>query len=71
VKDFVAEFTAQLPKDLSHRIAFSCNCILNFLHSNLEGKKTGDIACPITFGELAYQLLNQTFVYVTVTDVAR
>jgi hypothetical protein len=71
VKDFVTEFNAQLPKGLEHRIAFSCNCILNYLHSNLEGKRTGNIACPITFGEIAYQLLNQTLAYVTVTDVAR
>jgi hypothetical protein len=71
VKDFVAEFNAQLPWDLAHRIAFSCNCILNFLHSNLEGKKTGNIACPITFGEVAYQLLNQTLAYVTIADAAR
>ena len=47
---------------------FSCNCILNYLYSELEGKKTGGITGPITFGEIAYQLLNQTMVYLTIED---
>ncbi len=70
VGDYVAEFTSQLPRELDQRIAFSCNCILNFLYSNLEGKKTG-IACPITFGEIAYQLLNQTMAYVTIESASQ
>jgi Family of unknown function (DUF6976) len=69
VGDYVTEFTSHLPKDLDQRVAFSCNCILNFLFAGLEGKKTGSVACPITFGEIAYQLLNQTLAYVTIDDV--
>ena len=42
---------------------FSCNCILNYLYGELEGKKTPPYAGPITFGEIAYQLINQTLVY--------
>lgn len=45
--------------------AFSCNCILNYLYADLEGKKTGDLVGPVTFGEIAYMLLNQTLVYLT------
>jgi hypothetical protein len=45
---------------------FACNCILNYLYGELEGRKTGDVAGPITFGEIAYQLLNQTMVYLSV-----
>jgi hypothetical protein len=41
---------------------WSCNCILNFLHGQLEGRAIGGLAGPITFGEIAYQLLNQTMV---------
>lgn len=44
---------------------FTCNCILNYLYANLEGKKTGHMVGPITFGEIAYMLLNQTLVYLT------
>jgi hypothetical protein len=51
-------------------IVFSCNCILNYLYSNLEGLKTGEMTGPITFGEVAYQLLNQTLVYLTIYHLA-
>ena len=65
VKDYVSEFQHRIPVNARH-CAFSCNCILNFLYSELEGKKTGHIQGPITFGEIAYQLLNQTLVYVSI-----
>jgi hypothetical protein len=65
VGDYVSEFVSKLPIGTAAP-AFACNCILNFLYSELEGKKTGDIGGPITFGEVAYQLLNQTLVYLTI-----
>lgn len=40
----------------------SCNCILNFLYGELEAKRTGSFTGPVTFGEIAYILLNQTMV---------
>ena len=49
--------------------AFACNCILNYLYAKLEGKTTGSITGPITFGEIAHQLLNQTMVQLTICDV--
>lgn len=52
-----------MPRGLSAPV-FACNCILNFLYSELEGKSTGAITGPITFGEIADQLMNQTLVYV-------
>jgi hypothetical protein len=70
VKDYVKEFVSQIPTSRSD-ILFSCNCILNYLYSELEGKKTGEITGPITFGEVAYQLLNQTMVYLTISDLAQ
>ncbi len=48
-------------------IAFSCNCILNYLYAELQGKKTSGFSGPITFGEIAYMLLNQTLVYLKVS----
>ena len=47
-------------------IAFCCNCILNYLYGELEGQKTGRMHGPMTFGEIAYQLVNQTMVYLRV-----
>lgn len=68
IPNYVDSFTQNIPKDVD-QIEFSCNCILNFLYSELEGKKTGSITGPITFGEVAYQLLNQTLVYLTIQKV--
>ncbi|SMF53126.1 hypothetical protein SAMN02745866_03387 [Alteromonadaceae bacterium Bs31] len=68
VADYVGEFNKALPVSDDGNIAFSCNCILNFLYSELEGKKTGKLTGPMTFGEVAYQLLNQTLVYLTLEN---
>ncbi|MGV8838548.1 DUF6976 family protein [Cellvibrio sp.] len=37
----------------------------------MEGKKTRDLTGPITFGEVAYQLLNQTLVYLSISGGSR
>lgn len=68
VADYAAEFLRRLPEP-DGSVAFACNCILNF--AALEGRKTGRFTGPVTFGEIAYQLLNQTLAYVTLQDVAR
>ena len=68
IENYVQQFTSQLPTQVGKQIAFSCNCILNYLYSELEGKRTGNITGPITFGEVAYQLLNQTMVYLTISN---
>lgn len=68
VNNYIETFERELPKSDTDKIAFSCNCILNFLYSELEGKKTGKIIGPITFGEVAYQLMNQTLVYMTLSS---
>lgn len=61
IADYATEFERHVPKGVD--MAFSCNCILNYLYGNLEGKPLAGTAGPITFGEIAYQLLNQTMVY--------
>ena len=68
-ESYVMQFNAKLPEHLSKQPVFSCNCILNYLYSELEGKKTGEITGPTTFGEVVYQLLNQTMAYLTITDL--
>lgn len=44
---------------------FSCNCILNYLHGDLQGRHTGPYQGPMSFGEIGYQLLNQTLVHLS------
>lgn len=68
LEDYVTKFDSQMPKEDIAHIAFSCNCILNYLHSELEGKKTEGISGPVTFGEIGYQLVNQTLAYITIKD---
>lgn len=67
VTDYVESFQAALPPAAAD-ISFSCNCILNFLYSDLAGKRTGSVTGPMTFGEIGYQLLNQTLVYLSIVE---
>jgi hypothetical protein len=69
INDYVEQFTSQVPSFMGQQVVFSCNCILNYQYSGLEGKKVGDITGPTTFGEVAYQLLNQTMIYLKITDL--
>lgn len=65
IADYPGEFIGAVP-EYSGKLVFGCNCILNYIHSQLEGKKIADLTGPITFGEVAYQLMNQTAVFLTV-----
>ncbi|PCJ99624.1 MAG: hypothetical protein COA42_24065 [Alteromonadaceae bacterium] len=69
IDDYVGEFSQALPSDVNDSSSYSCNCILNFLYSELEGKKTAKLTGPMTFGEVAYQLLNQTLVYLNLKNI--
>lgn len=53
----------QATAQLSAQASFSCNCILNYLYCGLDGKRTGQVTGPMTFGEVAYVLMNQTMVH--------
>lgn len=66
VAHYPSQFTSAIPADVTSPV-FTCNCVLNFIYGELEGRQTGSMTGPMTFGEIAYQLLNQTMVYVTVT----
>jgi len=61
VGDYVQAFSKVVPAGAQPLL--SCNCILNYLYGKLEGQRTGSFTGPITFGEIAHQLLNQTLVY--------
>ena len=63
VEDYAGEFRNRIDEAGAHKPVFSFNCILNYLHGNLDGKKIPPYTGPVTFGEVAYQLLNQTLVY--------
>lgn len=64
VDDYVKDFNSEVCT-IEENPFMSVNCILNFLYAELDGKQTGEIKGPITFGEIAYLLLNQTMVHVS------
>ncbi|MDP9902926.1 DUF6976 family protein [Variovorax ginsengisoli] len=66
VGDFAAAFRMRFAEQGDAGAVMACNCILNFVFGELEGKAIGGIQGPVTFGEIAYQLLNQTMVAVRV-----
>lgn len=68
IKDYVTEYTKLMPTNDIDNISFSCNCILNYVHSELDGKITKGVTGPLTFGEIAYQVINQTMVYLMILD---
>jgi hypothetical protein len=69
VDDYAARFAAAVA-GAGVEAAFACSCILNYVYGGLEGRKIGHLTGPMTFGEIAYQLLNQTAVYLSIVDAS-
>lgn len=68
IGDYVKQYEVTT-SNLKDDPVFCCNCILNYLYGELEGRKTGAWTGPFTFGEIGYQLLNQTMVYLEINDI--
>ena len=68
IGDYVESYEKQLPKDSEDYFFFSCNCTLNYFYAELEGKVTEGVQGPMAYGEIAYQYLNQTLVYMMIYD---
>lgn len=65
VADYARRFNAQIDAD-GEPFTFACNCILNYVYAELEGRTTGRLTGPMTFGEIAFMVLNQTAVTLTI-----
>jgi hypothetical protein len=70
VDDYTHALVTRLPAGWPRNVLFSCNCILNHFYSDREGRRAQRATGPLTFGEVAYQLLNQTMVHLTRQHVA-
>jgi hypothetical protein len=66
IPDYASAFNKKIKETENVDAKFSCNCILNFLYGELEGKELSGFYGPVTFGEIAWQLLNQTLVYLQI-----
>ena len=64
VDDAIAE-----PLLVSEQIVFSVTCIGNFLQPDVCAQYLKKMNGPVVFGEIAYQQIGQTTVYVTVDNV--
>ncbi len=69
IQNYSDRFTRTVMGGLAEQAIFSCNCFINYLHSELEGRHIDCIPGPTTFGEIAYQTLNQTMVYLRLIDL--
>ena len=67
VENYVTEFEKCINSG-GESILFSCNCILNYFYSQLETKHISWSTGPVTFGEIASQLLNQTTVDLSIIE---
>jgi len=64
--DYPSRFKEKLIETNDKEIRYSCNCLMNYYNFDLEGKKIADFTGTFTFGEIAYILLNQCFVYLVI-----
>ena len=63
LNDYKAAFDEQTAKVPDTN--YACNCILNYLYGDFENNKI-DVTGATTFGEIGYQLLNKTLVYMVI-----
>jgi hypothetical protein len=66
VPNYADAFNAKIEELGLVAAEFACNCVLNFVYGDLENKKLGGLYGPISFGEIAWSLFNQTLVYLCV-----
>lgn len=52
---------------LEPSLIYNCNCILNYLYADLEHNHIG-FSGAAAFGEIGYNLLNQTFTYLSIDE---
>ena len=71
IDDYMGQFIEQTSSELGEEIIFSCNCVLNYIHSNLEKSNAFYTSGLSAYGEIAYQVLNQTMVYLRIINLPK
>jgi hypothetical protein len=66
VGDYAERFSQEIALMAGATPLFSCNCILNYLYGRLDKSRSPMSEGPVTFGEIAYVLHNQTMVTLTI-----
>ncbi len=69
ITNYEVEFLKKMPVVKKCAYVFSFNCFVNYmLFNELKVKTPANLFRPTTFGEIAYQLFNQTMVYITISE---
>ena len=65
VRDFAERFAERFQPP-APEITFGCHCVLNYLYARLEGRSLGRLLGPMAFGQVAYTLLNQSAICLSI-----
>ncbi len=66
--DYIHFLSDKLQREGKSRIEYSYSCLYNYFNFALEKKPIPGLVGTFTFGEIGYQLLNVTFVYLVIQD---
>jgi hypothetical protein len=69
VHNYIEQFIRNSSGAVGVQIIVSCNCVLNYVYSGFKNSDALYTSGPFTFGEIAYQLLNQTMVYLRIINI--
>lgn len=67
---YTKRFFEDLSKEDSRKLFYSYSCLYNYFNFELEAKPLPGFVGVFTYGEIAYHLLNVTFVYLVIEDTA-
>lgn len=70
VHNYIEQFIRNSSSAVGVQIVVSCNCVLNYVYSGFKNSDALYTSGPFTFGEIAYQMLNQTMVYLRVINIS-
>ena len=69
VPNYIEQFIRNSSGAVGVQIIVSCNCVLNYVYSGFKNSDALYTSGPFTFGEIAYQQLNQTMVYLRIINI--
>ena len=67
IDNYIGRFNEKI-ESMTQQYQFSCNCILNYLYGNLRDAETKLFGGPVVFGEIGYNLLNQTLTNLVIDE---
>jgi hypothetical protein len=68
IKNYIEQYIRKTSGAVDAKIIVSCNCVLNYVYSGYNSSDALYTSGPFTFGEIAYQTLNQTMVYLRIIN---